>query len=218
MDNPPKPQKLCFVTVGATVSFNALIQAVISPAFIQALLNESYTEVRVQYGKDGYEAFVNAVNHVRAMNGDRLPAGLAISGFDLAITARELTKELVKTQSKGQSRAQGACISHAGTGSLLDGMTYGVPVVLVPNPTLANNHQEQLAKHFAKRHYCIHGHVNNLLPVVREIEDWRTEMNKPMREQWKDDEPRPEKRYKMDPILTLLHDHMDAEMGFAQVE
>jgi beta-1,4-N-acetylglucosaminyltransferase len=44
-----------------------------------------------------------------------------------------------------------------GSGSLMDGLTFGVPTVLVPNPSLLNNHQEELAQEAEKAGYCIRG-------------------------------------------------------------
>jgi beta-1,4-N-acetylglucosaminyltransferase len=44
-----------------------------------------------------------------------------------------------------------------GSGSLMDGISFGVPTVLVPNPSLLNNHQEELAQEAEKAGYCIRG-------------------------------------------------------------
>jgi beta-1,4-N-acetylglucosaminyltransferase len=44
-----------------------------------------------------------------------------------------------------------------GTGSLLDGLHFRIPIVLVPNTDLAENHQEELADKFEKNGLCIRG-------------------------------------------------------------
>jgi UDP-N-acetylglucosamine:LPS N-acetylglucosamine transferase len=41
----------------------------------------------------------------------------------------------------------------------MDGMALKVPTILVPNPSLANNHQAELAEHFEKASYCIYGNL-----------------------------------------------------------
>jgi len=44
-----------------------------------------------------------------------------------------------------------------GTGSLLDGLHFGLPTVLVPNPALADNHQNELAEKFQEISLCMRG-------------------------------------------------------------
>lgn len=48
-----QPKKVCFVTIGATAAFDALIKAVLDERFQQALEGHGYTELRLQYGKTG---------------------------------------------------------------------------------------------------------------------------------------------------------------------
>jgi beta-1,4-N-acetylglucosaminyltransferase len=44
-----------------------------------------------------------------------------------------------------------------GTGSILDALRAGVPLVVVPNPDLADNHQQELADELAGQGYAIIG-------------------------------------------------------------
>jgi hypothetical protein len=46
-----------------------------------------------------------------------------------------------------------------GTGSVLDALRIGVPVIVVPNPTLLDNHQVEFAEVMAKMGYAVHGHL-----------------------------------------------------------
>lgn len=53
------------------------------------------------------------------------------------------------------SRQTGLVISHAGTGTILDAWKVGLPVIVVPNEGLLDNHQAEMAKHLAKEGYAI---------------------------------------------------------------
>ena len=50
-------KKQCFVTVGATASFNELISATLAQDFLAALEKSGYTDLRVQYGKGNKALF-----------------------------------------------------------------------------------------------------------------------------------------------------------------
>jgi UDP-N-acetylglucosamine:LPS N-acetylglucosamine transferase len=39
----------------------------------------------------------------------------------------------------------------------MEGLALGVSTILVPNPSLAENHQAELAEQFENAGYCIHG-------------------------------------------------------------
>lgn len=44
-----------------------------------------------------------------------------------------------------------------GTGSILDALRISVPLIVVPNTTLLDNHQLELAEELAKQRYVVHG-------------------------------------------------------------
>ena len=46
-----------------------------------------------------------------------------------------------------------------GSGSILAALRIAVPLVVVPNPTLLDNHQVELAEALAEQGYVIHGHL-----------------------------------------------------------
>lgn len=106
----PKLQKVCFVTVGATASFDSLIKATLSPPFLEALKTHGYTNLRLQHGKDGQKMLddFEALNHA-ANRGEQ---DLSISGFDF--NKQGLGSEMQEAKSGG-NRIEGVVVSHAGS-------------------------------------------------------------------------------------------------------
>jgi hypothetical protein len=110
--NPQSPSnpitmsaKLCFLTVGATASFSALIEAAVSPAFLTALESQGYTELSVQYGQDGKPLFEKCKSIAQGSS------KLKVTGFDLDKTG--LGRHM--RRAKGRKDAvEGVVISHAG--------------------------------------------------------------------------------------------------------
>jgi beta-1,4-N-acetylglucosaminyltransferase len=43
----------------------------------------------------------------------------------------------------------------------MDGIALKVPTILVPNPSLLNNHQAELAEQFEKAGYCTYGRLGS---------------------------------------------------------
>ena len=106
----PIPQKICFVTVGATASFDSLIKATLSPPFLEALKTYDYTDVRLQYGKDGQKLLeeFKRRNDATLEGLDRLN----ISGLDF--NKQGLGSEMRAAKGEG-NRREGVVVSHAGT-------------------------------------------------------------------------------------------------------
>ena len=50
-----------------------------------------------------------------------------------------------------------------GTGSILDALRISVPLIVVPNSTLLDNHQVELAEQLARQGYVIHGSLKYAL-------------------------------------------------------
>lgn len=149
--------KLCFVTTGATAPFTALIESVLSPSSLDALLEKGYTHVLVQYGtaKDVYaKASRIAQFHVQSKSQE-----LIIDGVDFNPDGLQAQLKLVQ-QSKG------LVISHAGSGTILEASRYQVPLIVVPNTSLLDNHQEELAVAMERSGYLLRGHVEYVLRDV----------------------------------------------------
>lgn len=46
-----------------------------------------------------------------------------------------------------------------GSGSILDALRVGVPLIVVPNPSLLDNHQVELAEALQEQGYVVHGRL-----------------------------------------------------------
>lgn len=105
------PEKICFVTVGATASFNALVSEVLSTDFLVALRLNQYTKLLIQYGQHGRSCFDQFMKENEAILKPRY--GLEVAGFDFNIEG--LTNEMLSTRASPQkNRVEGLVISHAG--------------------------------------------------------------------------------------------------------
>lgn len=54
-----------------------------------------------------------------------------------------------------------------GSGSILDALRASVPLIVVPNAALLDNHQDELAEELARQGYVIHGKLKSVLPNLR---------------------------------------------------
>ena len=104
-----RPRKLCFVTIGATAAFDALIKAALSPQSLEALKISGYTDLRLQHGRNGrviLEEFYKS-SGIKSEDED----GITISAFDF--NKQGLGSEM--RAAKGEdSKTEGVVISHAG--------------------------------------------------------------------------------------------------------
>lgn len=148
-----RPSKVCFVTIGATASFSNLIRAVVSAPFCQSLEQNQYTTLIVQYGADGSGLF-NAL--LQEVDGTQGRSGIKISGFGLDTSGLAQYMKLAKTGGHDNG-AEGVVISHAGSGTILHALRLDVPIVVVPNSELLDNHQVELADALAEQEYVVHG-------------------------------------------------------------
>lgn len=57
-----------------------------------------------------------------------------------------------------------------GSGSILDALRVSAPLIVVPNETLLDNHQVDLARELAKQGYVVHGHADRLADALADIE------------------------------------------------
>lgn len=104
-----KPSKTCFVTIGATASFDRLIRAAVSVDFAKALESQGYTDLLVQYGKDGDGLFDACLREAQSAG----TSTLKITGFDLDMDGLgQYMKQAKGLGTKGAN--EGVVISHAG--------------------------------------------------------------------------------------------------------
>ncbi|PGH20761.1 hypothetical protein AJ80_03522 [Polytolypa hystricis UAMH7299] len=168
------PTKSCFVTVGATASFNALVSEIISEPVLEALQANKYTDILIQYGQHGAALVQPFLQDNSSTVKEKY--GLNISGFDFNL--KGLDREMMGTKEKPEeNRKEGLIISHAGTGTILAALRLGVPVMVVPNPELMHNHQEELAQQLSKVGYVVHGRLGNIAAAAHEAETFRTQLH-----------------------------------------
>ncbi|KAI8470239.1 MAG: glycosyl transferase [Monoraphidium minutum] len=125
-------RKSVLVTVGTT-KFEALIRAVDTQAFSDALVSKGYSRLVIQKGAGSYAPQL------------LLPPGAASGAFGgLEVECFDFAPSLA------QHVADAALvISHAGSGSIFEALTAGKALVVVPNPLLMDNHQAELGRHLA---------------------------------------------------------------------
>ncbi|TFK43002.1 glycosyltransferase family 1 protein [Crucibulum laeve] len=118
-----------FVTVGST-KFDALVNSVFSEAVILSLSQRGYTKLVVQCGNSTFEF-----------------ADFVANGESQVLEKEGVEVEYWKFKPSLQEEFDKAdlVISHAGSGTILDVLRLPKPLIVVPNPTLLDNHQEELA-------------------------------------------------------------------------
>ncbi|PPJ54766.1 hypothetical protein CBER1_04017 [Cercospora berteroae] len=159
--------KTCFVTIGATASFSGLVKGVLQQDFLEALERQGYTDLLVQYGEDGQRLFDSLIAPAKNSESGSI---LNIKGF--TIDKAGLAKYM--KQAKGVDGGQeGVVISHAGSGTVLDALRIQVPLVVVPNEALLDNHQVQLAEALAQQEYVVHGRLGSLAQALADAEQLR---------------------------------------------
>ncbi|KAI9853894.1 MAG: N-acetylglucosaminyldiphosphodolichol N-acetylglucosaminyltransferase catalytic subunit alg13 [Vezdaea acicularis] len=160
--------RTCFVTIGATASFNDLLSNVLKPKFLEALRGAGYTDLLLQYGTEGKTIFEKFLEDEKL--GKNYNCNLRINGF--AFNKKGLGQEM--RAAKGENgAAEGVVISHAGSGSILDALRINVPLVVVPNPSLLDNHQIELAEELADMGYVVHGDLSDLEACIQASEQLR---------------------------------------------
>ncbi|GAQ78100.1 beta-1,4-N-acetylglucosaminyltransferase [Klebsormidium nitens] len=130
-----------FVTVGTTL-FDALIQAVDTPAFKRILLDKGYSNLVIQYGK----------GRIHPKEGVFEDGGRALRVE--AFTFKPSLADYVKNA--------GLVISHAGSGSIFETLRAKRPLVVVVNELLMDNHQQELADALADNRFLVVAKPSNL--------------------------------------------------------
>lgn len=193
---PPSPRKLAFITIGATASFTSLLRYTTTPSFLTKLASLGYHDLLIQYGKD-HTLFVELMEKLGAEQRDALVGktepvpshdvystkeGIRVLGF--SYRQEGLTAEMMAASGrKGVWTTEGCVISHAGSGTILDAMRTSTPLVVVPNATLLDNHQVELAEELARLGYVVHGKLEEKEGLERALEE--CERMRGSRRDWK---------------------------------
>ncbi|TFL07070.1 glycosyltransferase family 1 protein [Pterulicium gracile] len=136
-----------FVTVGST-QFDALVQAVLSPDVLHALSSKGFTRLVLQSGNSA------------SMNSEQL-ALLEASYSNLAIDVWKFKASLEE-----EVKEADLVVSHAGSGTILEVLRMGKLLIVVPNPTLLDNHQQELADALVERGHLRAASVQSLASVI----------------------------------------------------
>ncbi|KAJ5569966.1 family 28 glycosyltransferase [Penicillium hispanicum] len=167
--------KLCFVTVGATASFEKLLQVVFDESFFRVLASYQYTHLAVQFGVGGqaiWDEFITS----NPLGSEGLH-GIVAYAFDFKPSLDIYYGLAMWNPLRDQEL--GLVISHAGTGSILEAIRSGLPLIVVPNPDLADNHQEELALQMQRAEYALMARVEDVNTVIGTAEARRS-LNTPV--------------------------------------
>ncbi|KAI1778259.1 glycosyltransferase family 1 protein [Hypoxylon cercidicola] len=160
----PSSAKYAFVTVGASASFKPLIEEVVSAAFVAKLAALSFTHLVVQCGPD-YDFFLAAAA-AAAPPRDPPGGGLAVSGFAYKNDLFDDMELTTPHESPEEVRLPGLIITHAGSGSILDALDCNTSLVAVPNTSLMDNHQSEIAVEMERQGFLVQGKIGSLTDAV----------------------------------------------------
>ncbi|KAI2605804.1 glycosyltransferase family 1 protein [Hypoxylon fragiforme] len=164
MSAPRRKERIAFVTIGASASFQPLIAEVLSPDFIAKLRAARFTHLIVQYGPD-LRCFDAAKPAPEGLNDNN---SLIVTGFAYK---ESLRKEMELTTAKETSvfvREKGLIVTHAGSGSILDALDFDTTVIAVPNPSLMDNHQSEIATEMENEGFLIQGKLGSLATLIND--------------------------------------------------
>lgn len=147
-------------TTGATVTFKALVRYVADPTFIQSLQELGFSDITIQYGNES----TNSAHVSKQFFSEVLRTNKLVEKLDLEIANEFNDKSVTYFQNSAIRLAVFAfspditsyiqksdvVVTHAGTGSILDALRLGKPVIAVTNPELMDDHQEEIAREFEK--------------------------------------------------------------------
>ncbi|KFY61769.1 hypothetical protein V496_04895 [Pseudogymnoascus sp. VKM F-4515 (FW-2607)] len=160
------PPRTCLITLGATAPFPALLSASLSPAFLSTLSSQGYTHLTLQCGAD----LVPAQEWITKLAPTLKNLGLSVRAF--GFQGGGLGEEMRECKADaGEGRRRGCVVSHAGAGTALDALRLSLPLILVPNPALLDNHQLELAKELDRMGYAVHGRLEDLSVALKESEE-----------------------------------------------
>ncbi|TVY34130.1 UDP-N-acetylglucosamine transferase subunit [Lachnellula subtilissima] len=160
-----------FVTTGATADFQDLLANAVSDETLQALSDLSFTHLTIQGGKLG-----DYFQEIKPEN----TRGVNIRFFDF--NKNGLQQEMKACQAREGVSEEGLVVCHAGAGTILDAMRLGLPLVVVPNVSLLDNHQEELADELERQGYVVKSDTKDLAAAIKKAtqisrKTWGTSTN-----------------------------------------
>lgn len=150
-------------TIGATVTFRHLVDYVAEPGFLEYLGSLGFRKIALQYGNETQgpvHVSKKYFSDVIAANGlvEKLDLQIQNSFNDKSVTvfsngAFELEVFAFSASISDYIQQADIVVSHAGTGSILDSLRLGKPLLVVTNNELMDNHQEEVAALFEELGY-----------------------------------------------------------------
>ena len=133
------------ITVGST-RFDALVGAAFSQPVLNALTQKGYSDVVVQCGNSQVDGFSTTDREwtVRR-HGVNIDVWRFKPSLDEEYDAADLVIGHAGLRSPYFVGAHNKLRSCPGSGTILDVLRRGTPLIIVPNPTLLDNHQEDMA-------------------------------------------------------------------------
>ncbi|KAI0780861.1 glycosyl transferase [Trametes elegans] len=136
LDRPPSASSASrmhvFLTVGST-RFDALVHSALAPPVLDALRAKGYHSLDIQCGNSDIDPAQLQLQQRSADHWHRADHDLEVNVWRFKPSLKE-----------DYERAD-LIISHAGSGTIIDVLRLGKPLIVVPNPTLLDNHQEELS-------------------------------------------------------------------------
>ncbi|WVR05486.1 hypothetical protein IAU60_002502 [Kwoniella sp. DSM 27419] len=163
------PTRTLFVTVGSTL-FPVLTDTILSPGALAVLAREGVTRLVVQYGRAQLPETLEVVLDA---------SGSGIAHFD-AGSPEPMSVEVMRYTDdfKGMVRRSDGVISHAGSGSILTVLrqTPPRPLLIVPNESLMDNHQAELADEMGHLGHLMVSRVSDLVDTLPRFlgQDWQS--------------------------------------------
>ncbi|KAK3350160.1 hypothetical protein B0T25DRAFT_261097 [Lasiosphaeria hispida] len=150
----------CLVTIGATAGFRSLLAEVITPKFLASIASKGFENLDVQCGPDlaWFRRQLEEVPEEQRYDVE----------IDCFAFTKNLTEYMVHCRFLPGVRDNGCVISHAGSGTVLEALKVQAPLVVVPNPTLMDNHQAELAEECEKQKWATYGKLGNLAKAVNQ--------------------------------------------------
>lgn len=154
---------ILFLT-GATVTFRPLLDHIVQTSFLKFLQEQGFDRISIQYGNETDAQEKEISKHYFNL---LLMENKVIEQLDLLVYNVTNDKSFtilgnlkLKLQVFGYAENIGAYIaeadlvvSHGGTGSILDTLRLGKPLLVVANDLLMHNHQMEVAEQFDEEGY-----------------------------------------------------------------
>ncbi|KAI0703643.1 glycosyltransferase family 1 protein [Cytidiella melzeri] len=145
---------LAFVTVGST-RFDGLVQQALSDNALDHLRSKGYTQLVVQCGNSDFDT--SRFTRTGDTWTRRQEGGGIVEVWRFKPTLQE------------EYQRADLVISHAGSGTILDVLRLQKPLIVVPNSSLMDDHQQELATSLADLGHVEAATVQNLVPVIEKF-------------------------------------------------